>query len=37
MLGGNEPFAGYLPGRLRDRSAIVTQLGWHWRVFSYLD
>jgi hypothetical protein len=37
MLGGNEPFAGYLPGRLRDRSAIVAQLGWHWPVFSYLD
>ena len=37
MLGGNEPFAGYLPGRLRDSSAIVAQLGWHWPVFSYLD
>ena len=37
MLGGNEPFAGYIQGRLRDRSAIVAQLGWHWPVFSYLD
>ena len=36
-LGGNEPFAGYIQGRLRDRSAIVAQLGWHWPVFSYLD
>jgi hypothetical protein len=37
MLGGNEPFAGYIQGRLRDRSAIAAQLGWHWPVFSYLD
>jgi len=37
MLGGNEPFTGYLPGRVRDRSALVAQLGWHWPVFSYLD
>ena len=37
MLGGNEPFAGYIQGRLRDRSALVAQLGWHWPVFSYLD
>jgi hypothetical protein len=36
-LGGTEPFAGYLPGRLHDRSAVVAQLGWHWPVFSYLD
>jgi len=37
MLGGNEPFTGYLPGRVRDGSAVVAQLGWHWPVFSYLD
>ena len=37
VLGGAEPFAGFLPGRLRDRSALVAQLGWHWPVFSYLD
>ena len=37
MLGGTEPFAGYIQGRLRDRSALVAQLGWHWPVFSYLD
>ena len=36
-LGGNEPFAGFLPGRLLDRSALVATLGWHWPVFSYLD
>ncbi|HET9157559.1 MAG TPA: hypothetical protein VFN91_12890, partial [Myxococcaceae bacterium] len=37
ILGGAEPFAGYLPGRVRDRSAVVAQLGWHWPVFTYLD
>lgn len=37
MLGGAEPFMGFLPGRVRDRSALVAQLGWHWPVFSYLD
>jgi hypothetical protein len=36
-LGGTEPFAGFLPYRLRDRSALAAQLGWHWPVFPYLD
>jgi hypothetical protein len=36
-LGGNEPFAGFRPNRLLDRSALVAQLGWHWPVFAYLD
>jgi len=36
-LGGSEPFAGFLPGRLLDRSALVAQLGWHWPVFAFLD
>jgi hypothetical protein len=36
-LGGVEPFAGFLPFRLRDRSALVAQLGWHWPVFPFLD
>jgi hypothetical protein len=36
-LGGAEPFPGFLPGRLRDRSALVAQLGWHWPVFAFLD
>jgi hypothetical protein len=36
-LGGHEPFAGFYPFALRDRSALVAQLGWHWPVFAYLD
>ncbi len=32
VLGGSEPFAGFIQGRLLDRSAIVAQLGWHWPV-----
>jgi len=36
-LGGVEPFVGFNPGRLLDRSALVAQLGWHWPVFAYLD
>ena len=36
-LGGTEPFAGFLPLRFRDRSAIVAQLGWHWPIMAFLD
>ncbi|HMK74455.1 MAG TPA: BamA/TamA family outer membrane protein [Myxococcaceae bacterium] len=36
-LGGVEPFVGFNPGRLLDRSALVAQLGWHWPVFAYVD
>jgi hypothetical protein len=36
-IGGTEPFAGFLHGRLRDRSAIAAQLSWRWPVFAYLD
>jgi hypothetical protein len=36
-LGGAEPFAGFYPGFLRDRSALVAQVGWHWPVFAFLD
>jgi len=36
-LGGTEPFSGYLPLRLRDRSAVVAQLGWHWPIVAFLD
>ena len=36
-LGGSEPLAGYLPGRLRDRSGLVARLAWHWPVFAFLN
>lgn len=36
-VGGTEPFAGFLYGRLRDRSSIAAQLSWRWPVFAYLD
>jgi hypothetical protein len=36
-LGGTEPFAGFYPGSLRDRSALVAQIGWHWPVFAFVD
>jgi hypothetical protein len=36
-LGGHEPLAGFYPFALRDRSALVAQLGWHWPVFAYLE
>jgi hypothetical protein len=36
-LGGNEPFAGFYPNTLRDRSALAAQVGWHWPVFAFLD
>ena len=36
-LGGAEPFAGFYPGFLRDRSALVASVGWHWPVFAYID
>jgi hypothetical protein len=36
-VGGTEPFAGFLNGRLRGRSAIAAQLSWRWPVFAYLD
>jgi hypothetical protein len=36
-LGGAEPMGGFYPGFLRDRSALVAQLGWHWPVFAFLD
>jgi hypothetical protein len=36
-LGGIEPMTGYLPGRLRDRSALVARLAWHWPVFAFVD
>ena len=36
-VGGTEPFAGFLHGRLRDRSAIGAELSWRWPVFAYLD
>jgi len=37
ILGGTEPMTGYLPGRLRDRSALVARLAWHWPVFAFID
>jgi len=36
-VGGTEPFAGFLAGRLRDRSALGAQLSWRWPVYPYLD
>ncbi len=36
-LGGSEPFAGFYPGFLRDRSALVAQVGWHWPVFAFVE
>ena len=36
-LGGHEPFAGFYPSALRNRSALVAQVGWHWPVFSFID
>lgn len=36
-LGGSEPFQGFYPGFLRDRSALVAQVGWHWPVFSFVE
>jgi len=37
VVGGTEPFAGFMAGRLRDRSATAAQLSWRWPVFDYLD
>ena len=37
VVGGTEPFAGFMAGRLRDRSAAAAQLSWRWPVFDYLD
>jgi hypothetical protein len=36
-VGGTEPFAGFLAGRLRGRSAAASQLSWRWPVYPYLD
>jgi hypothetical protein len=36
-LGGHEPFAGFYPSALRNRSALVAQVGWHWPVFAFID
>ena len=36
-LGGAEPFGGFYPGFLRDRSALVAEVGWHWPVFAFLE
>jgi hypothetical protein len=36
-LGGHEPFAGFYPSALRNRSVLVAQVGWHWPVFAYID
>jgi hypothetical protein len=36
-LGGAEPFAGFYTGFLRDRSALVASVGWHWPVFAFLE
>lgn len=36
-LGGNEPFQGFYPGFLHDRSALVAQVGWHWPVFAFVE
>jgi hypothetical protein len=37
VIGGTEPFVGFLKGRLRDRSALGAQLSWRWPVFAYID
>jgi hypothetical protein len=36
-LGGYEPFAGFYPNALRNRSALVAQAGWHWPVFAFVE
>ena len=36
-LGGNDPFAGFVAGSLRDRSATAVQLSYMWPVFIFLD
>jgi len=36
-LGGNHPMRGYVTGRLRDRSAVVWELGYRWPVWIWLD
>ncbi|HEY1908671.1 MAG TPA: BamA/TamA family outer membrane protein [Myxococcaceae bacterium] len=36
-VGGAEPFAGFLNGRLRDRSAIAAQLSYRWPVYAWID
>ena len=36
-VGGTEPFAGFLNGRLRDRSAVAAQLSWRWPVYAWID
>ena len=36
-LGGNDPFAGFVTGSLRDRSAVALQLSYMWPVFIFLD
>jgi hypothetical protein len=36
-LGGAQPFVGFLPGRLVDRSAIAAQLRYEWPVWAFLD
>jgi len=36
-LGGADPFAGFVTGSLRDRSAVALQLSYYWPVFVYLD
>ncbi len=36
-LGGADPFAGFVTGSLRDRSAVALQLSYNWPVFVFLD
>jgi hypothetical protein len=36
-LGGADPFAGFVAGSLRDRSAVALQLSYNWPVFVFLD
>ncbi|MGC4065724.1 MAG: hypothetical protein QM784_13960 [Polyangiaceae bacterium] len=37
QLGGAELMPGFVPGRLRGRSALVSTLGYHWPVWVWLD
>ncbi|HKD43759.1 MAG TPA: hypothetical protein VKB87_25980 [Myxococcaceae bacterium] len=36
-LGGAQPFVGFLPGRLYDRSAIAAQLRYEWPIWAFID
>jgi hypothetical protein len=37
MLGGAEPFVGFLTGRLVDQSAIAAQLRYEWPIWAFMD